>query len=562
MRRGGVIVAVAALASAALVVWSRAGEAQTVQAQAARAAPPPSHRGPLFQSSTQCMTCHNNLTAPSGEDVSIGTLWRASMMAHSARDPYWHAGVRREVTDHPRVQAAIENECSRCHMPMAHVKSQTLDRPQSVFANVPAVGGAGAAADQFAVEGVSCALCHQIEDEKLGTPASFTGGFVVDTTTPIERRPAFGPFNVDKGRTTLMRSATGFLPTASSAIQRSEVCATCHTLFTHPLNAAGEVVGEFPEQVPYQEWLHSDFTKTQSCQACHMPVVSLPTPISAVLGEPREGMSRHDFRGANFFMLGLFNRFRNDLAVVARPGELDAAIARTKAFLQESSATVSIDSAAIVDGRLEADVLVRNLAGHKLPTAYPSRRVWLRVTIRDAGGREIFESGGFEPTGAIAGNDNDADGTRFEPHYRQIESAGQVQIYEAIMGTSAGAVTTGLLSAVSYLKDNRIVPKGFDKATAPADVAVHGGARSDPDFTAGEDRVRYRIDVSKAEGPLTVEAELWYQSIGYRWAQNLKAYDAPEPRRFVDYYEQMAPASAIRLKGATATVRPRTAAGR
>ena len=64
--------------------------------------PPPAHTGPLFQSSAQCMTCHNGLTTAGGEDVSFGTMWRASMMAHAARDPYWQAGVRREVTDHPQ----------------------------------------------------------------------------------------------------------------------------------------------------------------------------------------------------------------------------------------------------------------------------------------------------------------------------------------------------------------------------------------------------------------------------------------------------------------------------
>ena len=99
--------------------------------------PPPAHTGPLFQSSAQCMTCHNGLTTAGGEDVSFGTLWRASMMAHSARDPYWQAGVRREVTDHPQAQAAIENECSRCHMPMAHVETQRRGGQQSVFANIP-----------------------------------------------------------------------------------------------------------------------------------------------------------------------------------------------------------------------------------------------------------------------------------------------------------------------------------------------------------------------------------------------------------------------------------------
>jgi Cytochrome c554 and c-prime len=508
----------------------------------------------LFQPSSQCMTCHNGVTTPSGEDISFGTLWRASMMAHAARDPYWQAGVRREVTDHPRAQAAIENECSRCHMPMAHVQQQALGRQLSVFANLPA--GGNAAADPLAVEGVSCALCHQIKSDALGSKASFTGGFVVDTTTPLEARQMFGPYQVDKGRTSIMRSATGLLPTEAPHIQQSEVCATCHTLYTHALNAAGEATSEFPEQMPYQEWLHSEFRATESCQSCHMPVVTQPTPITSVLGEPREGVSRHDFRGANFLMLGVLNRFRADLGVVARPAELDAAIARTKAFLQSRTATVSVERAELVRGRLEADIVVRNLAGHKLPTAYPSRRAWLRVTVHDGQGRLVFSSGEVEPTGAIAGNDNDGDAGRFEPHYREIRSRDEVQIYEAIMGTETRAVTTGLLSAVSYLKDNRVLPRGFDKRTASGDVAVHGDALDDPDFGAGEDRVRYSIEAAGAGGPFTIEVQLWYQSIAYRWAENLRGYRAAEPQRFVSYYDQMASESALMLTRAARTVAP------
>jgi hypothetical protein len=499
------------------------------------------------------MTCHNGMMAPGGEDVSFGTLWRASMMAHSARDPYWHAGVRREVMDHPSAQAAIENECSRCHMPMAHVQQHALGRQQSVFANVPA---AGATADALAVEGVSCALCHQIRSDALGSKPSFTGGFVIDTTTPLDQRQMFGPYEVDRGRTAVMRSATGLQPTQASHVQQSEVCATCHTLYTHTLNAAGEAISEFPEQMPYQEWLHSEFRTMQSCQECHMPVVAQPTRITSVLGEPREALSRHDFRGANFLMLGMLNRFRANLGVVARPAEVDAAIARTKVFLQSSAATVSIERTEIVQGRLETDIVVRNLAGHKLPTAYPSRRAWLRLTVHDGQGRLLFSSGGLEPSGAIAGNDNDGDGTRFEPHFRQIRSSDQVQIYEAVMGTEKGAVTTGLLSAVSYLKDNRILPRGFDKATAPGDVAVHGEAIGDSDFNAGQDRVQYSIDVTKAQGPLAIEVQLWYQSIAYRWAQNLRAYRAVEPERFVSYYDQMASESAIMLARAASMAKP------
>ena len=49
----------------------------------------------MFIESGRCIGCHSNLTAPSGEDMSFGFQWRATMMALSARDPYWRAGVRR-----------------------------------------------------------------------------------------------------------------------------------------------------------------------------------------------------------------------------------------------------------------------------------------------------------------------------------------------------------------------------------------------------------------------------------------------------------------------------------
>ena len=58
-----------------------------------------------------------------------------------------------------------------------------------------------------------------------------------------------------------------------------------------------------------------------------------------------------------------------------------------------------------------------------------------------------------------------------------------------------------------------------------------------------------------AAGPLQVDVELRYQPIGFRWAQNLRSYDAPEPRRFVSYFDAMAAASSTVLAHATATVR-------
>jgi hypothetical protein len=167
----------------------------------------------------------------------------------------------------------------------------------------------------------------------------------------------------------------------------------------------------------------------------------------------------------------------------------------------------------------------------------------------------LFESGAIEPTGAIRGNDNDLDVSRFEPHYTEIRSADQVQVYEAVMHDVDGNVTTGLLRGVRYAKDNRLLPRGFDKATASPDVAVRGDALQDPDFTAESDRVRYVVDVGGRSGPFEVSAELRYQPIAYRWAQNLRAYDAMETRRFVSWYDAMASGSSQVLASTTASIR-------
>ncbi|HEX9876901.1 MAG TPA: multiheme c-type cytochrome [Gammaproteobacteria bacterium] len=513
--------------------------AQTVDAPAAGVA--------LFAASSECIACHSNLTSPAGEDVSIGYAWRASMMANAARDPYWQAGVRREILDHPQAQAAIEDKCSTCHMPMARFSAAATGGQGRVFESL---------ADGLALDGVSCTVCHQVRSDNFGEHDSFDGGFRIDTLAPPQQRQIYGPHDVAFGHRELMRSAAQFVPTQADHLKESEFCATCHTLYTQALGDNGEVIGELAEQMPYQEWQHSDFRSTQSCQDCHMPELPQDTPISSVLGVPRPGFSQHAFRGANAFMLRMLNKYRAELGVTALPQELTAAAQQAREFLGSQSARISIGAMRVSGDTLEFAVSVENLAGHKLPTAYPSRRAWLHVTVSDARGGVIFESGAMRSDGSIVGNDNDDDAARFEPHHLEISDSSQVQIFEPIMVDQHGRVTTGLLSGVGYVKDNRLLPRGFDKATAAVDIAVHGDASADEDFAAPGDLIGYRIPLGEARTALEVRVELNYQSIGFRWAENLKVYDAAEPRRFVRYYSENAAFSAERLASAAATVQP------
>jgi hypothetical protein len=528
-----------------------------LSAAAATTPPQPATPADLFASSTSCVACHTGLTTPSGEAVPIASGWRASMMANAARDPYWQAAVRRETMDHPEAAADIQHECSACHMPMVRFAEHHAGKKTSVFAHT-AANPAAAPTAALAMDGVSCTVCHQITDTNLAERSSFNANFGIDRT----RRLIGGPFQVDQGRTRVMSSATGFTPAEQNHLQSSAVCATCHTLYTHALSRDGKPAGELPEQVPFLEWRHSAWRGERSCQSCHMPVRTEETAISSVLPQPRPAVSEHDFRGGNAFMMRILRTNAVALGVTAPPETLVESETRAIEHLKSHTARLTLSEASIVDGVLQVDAAITNLAGHKLPTAYPSRRVWLHLAVRDGAGALIFESGAVRQDGSIEGNDNDLDGSRFEPHYRTIDRADQVQIYEAILADSEGDVTTGLIRAVSYVKDNRILPRGFDKRSAHRDIAVYGDAVDDPAFRDAGHRTRYAVALGEHTGPFTVQAALLYQPIGFRWADNLAAVDSMETKRFASMYATAAPQSSTQLAFASLIVEPeRTTSG-
>jgi hypothetical protein len=497
-----------------------------------------------FATGAECLACHNGLRTSAGEDVSIGAAWQASMMAHSARDPYWQAAVRREMHDHPSRAAEIQQECAACHMPMA-ARTGAVD----VFALLAAPASTPAhERAALARDGVSCTVCHQAQPGGLGTEVTENGRFQVLGTAA--ERPVFGPFAVAPGLARVMHSASRFRPAEGRHVQSAGLCASCHTLTTHARGPGGAILDSLPEQMPYAEWQRSVYggstAEARTCQDCHMPAVTEPTAVASVLGEPRPGLSRHTFVGANAFMLRLLDRRRDDLGVDAPSAALDAAATRAEALLTTATARLAIDPVRFDGSTLLVDVTVGNLAGHKLPTGYPSRRVWIELRVQ-AGDRVIFSSGALSPDGRIAGNDADDRATGIEPHHDVIASGDDVQIYEAAMVDASGVATTGLLSGVRYAKDNRLLPRGFDPAGAPERIAVRGDASADASFTAGGDRVHYRVELGGARGPIRIAAILRYQPIAWRWARNLARYDAPETTRFVRYFEDEAHRSATVL---------------
>ncbi|MBI1388134.1 MAG: hypothetical protein GC154_06770 [bacterium] len=525
------------LTTAWLCVISSPGLTQTL----------PFASGDLMAGSGNCALCHDNLADQTGADVSIGGQWRSTMMANSARDPFFIAKVSTEIERYPALSSIIQDKCANCHMGLAHVEAQAKGESTLMFGD-----GFTNPANSYhalAMDGVSCTLCHQIENEGLGEPETFSGHYPIDRETAKPDRIVYGPY----GNSLLnpMQSASGYRPEHGEHLTESKLCSTCHTLYTPTVNDEGEIVGEFPEQMVYLEWQHSAFADggddDRTCQQCHMPAAPGGVKISSIPPNlsPREPFAQHHFVGGNVFMLRVLRDNADELGVTATTAQFDATINRALSHMENLGAKLVILDASAPAGRLNANLSVTNAAGHKFPAGFPSRRAWIHFQVEDANGAMVFESGRLMDDGSIEGVDSDADETRVEPHYETINSPEQVQVYEASLMDVNGEVTTTLLRAAGYLKDNRLLPRGFDKATAESDIEVAGGARQDADFIGGGDVIRYSVDVSAYAGPFTVRAELMLQSISHPFTRDLRQASTEEARRFMSYYDQQEDSAVI-----------------
>jgi len=414
-----------------------------------------------------------------------------------------------------------------------------MARTQAIMDGARHYSLSAAEASEFAWDGVSCALCHQIQDDKLGEEQTFSGGYVIN-----HDRKIFGPYR--QVFPNPMLNHTGYLPVYGEQVDKPEFCATCHTLFTPYIDDNGNVAGEFPEQTPYLEWLNSSYASADnylSCQDCHMPVVDDPVKITnrppwyQVKHSP---FWKHHFIGGNRFILAMMKKNREELGIIPAESRLEKSIQRTEDRLQNDSADMSIDKISLDDGRLQVDVKIVNKTGHKFPTGFPSRRVWIHFAVIDAEGETIFESGNFTGKGKIVNRER-----AYEPHHNVIDSPGQTQIYQAVMGDLSGERTETLLKSAKYIKDNRIPPKGYGKSGPMVKfTGIAGKANSDANFNintdgegTGADIVSYEVDTSGAPYPLTIRGQLLYQSSNPNFIENLLEDQTPAVSRFGAMYE-------------------------
>ena len=248
----------------------------------------------------------------------------------------------------------------------------------------------------------------------------------------------------------------------------------------------------------------------------------------------RNNFARHTLVGANTAMLDILSRNKEALAVTAE--NFDVTILRARAML-ESAADIEVVSQNLLNNELIVQLRINNRSGHKLPTSFPSRRVYIHFVVRDSADKIIFESGKTNADGSIVGADADTDLNRYEPHYEEITQEDQVQIYEPIMRDTDGNVTYTLLRAASYVKDNRIPPTGFDKNAVADDIRIAGAAMNDVNFNSGSDVITYKINVDSTTA-INFTAALKYQSLAYGFVSDLfQDNDNPEVAKFEAMYD-------------------------
>jgi len=125
-----------------------------------------------------------------------------------------------------------------------------------------------------------------------------------------DEHPEYGPFAISAGRQRIMRTSSGgFRPTEAAHIRDSAMCGTCHTLITRALALAARRSAPFRSKCLTWNGCTATIRARAPANRVICRKVHGQVSISAVLGVPREGMRRHTFVAANFFMLKMLNLY-------------------------------------------------------------------------------------------------------------------------------------------------------------------------------------------------------------------------------------------------------------
>ncbi len=273
--------------------------------------------------------------------------WRTSMHAYAMTDPVFIA-----MNDSGQVATAgkLDQFCVKCHTPLGSLLG--LTPPGFKAEELPPVFR----------RGVSCEVCHNIKKVN-----EFRNGEV--EFAPLEGR--FGPIE-DPIPNSFHKSSY------AAHFTNADLCGACHNV----VNAVGVTV-----EATHEEFLRSPAkAEGRTCQDCHMPASRGP----AAVGGPERTIHEHYFVGV-------------DVALVDFPGR-DVQRAKVEELLRSAAAlSVTAPSEVQPGSVLPLSVEITSLTdGHRLPTgAVADRQMWIAVTVADAGGRILYQSGHLDANGDL-----------------------------------------------------------------------------------------------------------------------------------------------------------------
>jgi cytochrome c553 len=465
-----------------------------------------------FAGAGTCARCHSAsatvMRDGQGRDVSQLAEWSVSMMALSARDPYFLAALNREIRAQPSRGPEISTFCFGCHAPMAAAVADAQNAPLTIRDMLLS----DSLSARFAREGVTCVACHSQSPVELGAPDALgkppvlaRGRLVYGSLTSPLADPMKQMIQVDVQY--------------GAHIADSTLCAGCHTVLVPVAGAAAsQSVKYIVEQGTFLEWQASGFSAQHSnakpnakpalaptgCIGCHMQTVDddgvaihsaySTRPLDAPV---RPSFARHTLTGGSAYLLGRLAQFSTWLAAGVTGEQLQAASMRSTKWLQRAARLQ------ITHEGSQATITVENLTGHKLPTGFSSRRMWLKVVVRDRSGRLLLLSGDHR-NGRIIGET-----ASITSHQTEISLAQATpQIWQSVPIDPTGTPTHLLMNVAAWGKDNRILPKGWQISRAAAEITPVG-VDGDVDFLAGQDQVVVRLPA----GAANIEVQLLFQAI-------------------------------------------------
>jgi len=167
------------------------------------------HAERIFTTPETCTECHG----------VFYTNWSQSMHSNAAKDPYFLAKLSNEVVV---VGSFVEEECAKCHTPTAKLEAK-LNRMEAIILRSGFLNKSNELYE-FAIDGVSCTLCHQIKKN------NFSRNYLIDINYKKPERAIYGPF-IPMYSIEMYRNS-GYFPTRSENFLKSDLCGNCHVVYT------------------------------------------------------------------------------------------------------------------------------------------------------------------------------------------------------------------------------------------------------------------------------------------------------------------------------------------